>query len=173
MRSRSLSRSSANEEGTCRPSLNEINAQGAELGAPGTELSPSFSSSSPLPAGNEGKRRAVSPRRYGQRKVGRERHGIAQRRQKGSFVLVCELQGEFCHSHILRRVVRDALPPLSAPPLSSTPNRNSFHPFSRTCCSPSLRNIVSLSLSLSLSRYFHPRRFVFSALGRISPRDHA
>jgi len=49
---------------TCRRSRNEINSQGVGLGASETELSSSFSVSSPSPAGN-----AVSPCWYGQRKV--------------------------------------------------------------------------------------------------------
>lgn len=53
---------------------------------------------------------------------------------------------------------------------------NSFHLFSRTCCPPLqlVSRVTSPShLFLSPSLSFHPRWFVFSVSGRISPRDHA
>lgn len=144
MRSRSLSRSSANEEGKCRLSRNEINAQGAGLGAPAQ----SFRRASPrLLRRPETKGNAVSPRRYGQRKVGGEQcRAVTTERlfrpclRALGRVLSLAYTTEWCAMHCRH-------------PPSSTPNRNSFHPFSRTCLSSSAalsRNILFPSLSLSL-----------------------
>lgn len=165
MRSRSLSRSSANEEGRVvfpvTKSMLKVQDSGLRHRAFVELLLVAF----------VGRKRRETPYRHVDTVKGKSwENGAATTerlfrsclRALGR-VLSLAYTTEWCTMHCRR------------PPVS-TPNRNSFHPFSRTCYSPPqllARVTPSSHLFLSPSLSFRPCRFVFSTPGRISPRDHA